>query len=176
MRNLHGLKGKTLPKFEIMALQLAAPGGIAAPGVSDPMRRRIGALLDAGTMPTMRGNNLRLGDVVLQRTDGRDAPAMAEVETQMRARNIPLEGAFNSFGPAAPVRRGRGLYATDLAGQQRMITRRVGNENRVTTAGRRFYRQPYTRWVVHIPTYRLRVSTGSRFHENRQCQRKRLDE
>ena len=62
------------------------------------MRRRIGALLDAGTMPTMRGNNLRLGDVVLQRTDGRDAPAMAEVERQMRARNIPLEGAFNSFG------------------------------------------------------------------------------
>ena len=152
-----------------MALQLAAPGGVAAaaPSVSDPMRRRIGALLDAGTLPTMRGNNLRLGDVVLQRTDGRDAPAMAEVETQMRARNIPLEGAFNTFGPAAPVRRGRGLYATDLAGQPRMITRRVGNENRVTTAGRRFYRQPYTRWVVHIPTYRLRVSTGSRFHEDR---------
>ena len=72
---------------------------MAQPGnaVSDPMRRRITAALDAGEMPQMRGNNLRLGSVVLQRADSRDAPAMAEVERQMTARGIPLEGAFDSF-------------------------------------------------------------------------------
>jgi len=135
--------------------------------VSDPMRRRIGAALDAGEMPQMRGNLLRLGTVGLQRADGRGAPAMAEAERQMLSRNIPLEGAFNSFGPAAPTRRARGTYAIDMAGRDRMIARRIGGENRATVAGRRFYRQPYTRWVVHIPTYRTRVSTGSRFHEDR---------
>ena len=69
-----------------------------APGVSDAMRRRIGASLDAGELPQMRGTNLRLGTVVLQRADGRDAPALAEVETQMRRRNIPTDNVFNSYG------------------------------------------------------------------------------
>jgi hypothetical protein len=138
----------------------------AGNAVSDPMRRRISAALDAGEMPQMRGSNLRLASVVLQRADGRDAPAMAEVERQMTARGIPLEGAFDSFGPSAPVRRGRGVYARDGHGNERMIARRVGGENRVTVAGRRFYRQPYTRWVVHIPTYRERTSTGGRFHHD----------
>ena len=138
-----------------------------APGVSDAMRRRIGASLDAGELPQMRGTNLRLGTVVLQRADGRDAPAVAEVELQMRRRNIPTDNVFNSYGPARPVHRGRGTYATDTNGRAHMITRRVqgpnGMETRATRAGRRFYRQPYTRWIVNIPTYRVRLSTGSRF-------------
>ena len=138
-----------------------------APGVSDAMRRRIGASLDAGELPQMRGTNLRLGTVVLQRADGRDAPAVAEVELQMRRRNIPTDNVFNSYGPARPVHRGRGTYATDTNGRAHMITRRVqgpnGMETRATRAGRRFYRQPYTRWIVNIPTYRVRLNTGSRF-------------
>ena len=133
------------------------------PNVSDAMRRRVSALLDAGELPQMRGQNLRLGNVVLQRTDGRDAPVLAEVEAQMRRRNMPTENVLNSYGPARPVYRGRGTYATDTAGVERMITRRVAGENRATLAGRRFFRQPYTRWIVHVPTYRVRLSTGSRF-------------
>ena len=138
-----------------------------APGVSDAMRRRIGASLDAGELPQMRGQNLRLGTIVLQRADGRDAPALAEVETQMRRRGMPTENVFNSFGTARPVHRGRGTYATDTNGREHMITRRVqgvnGMETRATRAGRRFYRQPYTRWIVHVPTYRRRTTTNSTF-------------
>ena len=57
----------------------------SAPGVSDVMRRRIGASLGARELPQMRGQNLRLGTIVLQRADGRDAPALAEVENQSAA-------------------------------------------------------------------------------------------
>ena len=53
------------------------------------MRRRNGASLDAGALPQMRGQNLRLVTVVLQRADGRDAPALAEMETQMHRRGMP---------------------------------------------------------------------------------------
>ena len=51
-----------------------------APGVSAAMRRRIAAALDAGERPALRGRNLRLGSIVLQRTDGQDKPALREVE------------------------------------------------------------------------------------------------
>ncbi len=57
-----------------------------APGVAAAMRRRIAAALDAGERPTLRGKNLRFGSVVLQRADGRDAPALREVEMQMARR------------------------------------------------------------------------------------------
>ena len=129
------------------------------------MRRRITAALDSGERPTLRGNILKLGNVVLQRADGRDAPALAEVQQQMAARDLPTGAAFDSFQPSA-VRRGTRTYATDTAGQERMITRQVRGENRVTQAGRRFYRQSYTRYIVHVPTYMFRRSTGSRFRED----------
>ena len=138
-----------------------------APGVSAAMRRRIGNALDAGEMPSLRGANLRLGGIVLQRTNGQNAPAMAEVVLQMRRRNIPTEGAFATYGPAAPVRRGRGTYATDTTGTERMISRRLRGQNVVTTAGRRFYQQPYHRWIIHLPTFRRRISTNRAFRENR---------
>ena len=70
--------------------------------VSDEMRRRIGRALDAGERPTLRGNNLRLGTVVLQRADGRDTPALAVTEETMRQRGIDTAGAFDSFAAAAP--------------------------------------------------------------------------
>ena len=78
-----------------------------APGVALAMRRRIGAALDAGELPSLRGNNLRLGSIVLQRTDGRDAPALREVELQMERRNIDTTRAFDTF-LASTTRRGRG--------------------------------------------------------------------
>ena len=138
-----------------------------APGVSPAMRRRISAALTAGERPSLRGNNLRLGSIVLQRTNGRDAPALAEAEIQMRRRGINTAGAFDTFAEGAPMRRGRSTYATDTQGVERRITRRVNGENRVTPAGRRFYNQSYTRWLVHIPTYMVRRSTGQRFDMSR---------
>ena len=95
-----------------------------APGVSAAMRRRIAAALDAGERPMLRGNNLRLGSVFLQRADGRDAPALREVELQMARRELPVAGAFDTFRPGTS-RRGRNIYATDTAGQERIVARRV---------------------------------------------------
>ncbi len=138
-----------------------------APGVSPAMRRRIGAALTAGERPSLQGNNLKLGSIVLQRTNGRDAPALAEAEIQMRRRGIDTVGAFDTFAQAAPARRGRSTYATDKQGVERRITRPVNGENRVTPAGRRFYNQSYTRWLVHIPTYMRRRTTGARFNFDR---------
>ncbi len=47
-----------------------------APGVSAVLRKRISAALQAGERPSLKKKNLRLGSVVLQRADGRDAPAL----------------------------------------------------------------------------------------------------
>ena len=136
--------------------------------VSDAMRSRITAALDAGERPALRGNNLRLGSVVLQRTDGRDAPAMAEAVSQMRQRNIDMTGAFDTFADAAPTRRGSSSYAVDRQGREHRITRRARNGDNVpTVAGRRFYAQPYTRWLVHIPTILVRRTTGATFQTTR---------
>ena len=93
-----------------------------APGVAPAMRRRIAAALDASERPALRGNNLRLGSIVLQRTDGRDAPALREVELQMTRRNIDTAGAFNTFQPSIS-RCGRNTYAVDMAGRERIIAR-----------------------------------------------------
>ena len=105
-----------------------------APGVAPAMRRRIAAALDAGERPALRGKNLRLGSIVLHRTDGRDAPALREVELQMTRRNIDTTRAFDTF-VAGTTRRGRNTYAVDSAGQERIIARRVGGENRATQGG-----------------------------------------
>ena len=136
-----------------------------APGVSAAMRRRIAAALEAGERPTLRGNNLRLGSVFLQRADGRDAPALREVEIQMTRRALPIAGAFDTFKPGTS-RRGRNIYATDIGGQERIIARRLNGENKVTLAGRRFFAQPYSRYIVHVPTVFVRRSTGARFRED----------
>ncbi len=111
-----------------------------APNVSPAMRRRIAAALEAGERPSLRGNNLRLGSVILQRADGRDAPALREVELQMGRRQMEITGALDTFQPAT-TRRGHNTYAIDSARQERVIARRVHGENRVMQAGRRFYRQ-----------------------------------
>ena len=136
------------------------------PDVSDTLRRRIAAALEAGDRPTLQGNNLKLGSIVLQSANGADRPALRETEIQMRRRNLDTTGAFDIYN-SAPVRRGRGRYATDINGRERMITRTVNGEQRVTAAGRRYYQQSYTRWLVHIPTILVRRSTGATFQTTR---------
>ena len=136
-----------------------------AAGVAPAMRRRIAAALDAGERPALRGKNLRLGSIVLQRADGRDAPALREVELQMTRRTIDPAGAFETFR-GSTSRRDRNIYAVDAAGQERIIARRVRGENRATQAGKRFWKQSYSRFIVHVPTYRVRRNTGARFHED----------
>ncbi len=137
-----------------------------AQGVSAAMSRRIAAALDAGERPSLRGRNLRLGSVVLQRADGRDAPALREVELQMGRRNLDTAGAFDTF-QSGTSHRGRNTYAVDSGGQERIIARRVNGENRVTQTGRRYYRSSYARYIVHVPTYLIRSSTGQRFRDDR---------
>ena len=126
-----------------------------APNVSAAMRRRIAAALEKGERPTLIGNNLKLGTIVLQRSDGRDVPALRELELQMARRDLPVAGAFNTFQPGTS-RRGSNTYATDTAGRERVVARMVRGENRVTKYGRRYFNQPYARYIAHIPTYRTR--------------------
>ena len=102
-----------------------------APGVSAVLRKRIAAALDAGERPSLKKKNLRLGSVVLQRSDGRDAPALQEVAIQMARRGLDTAGAFNTFLPSAYVR-GHKTYAVDVAGLEHVIARRIRGENRVT--------------------------------------------
>ena len=137
-----------------------------APRVSATLRRRIAAALDAGERPSLQGANLKLGTVVLQSANGTDRPALAETQIQMRRRNLDTRGAFDVFN-SAPIRRGRGRYAADINGVERMITRTVNGEQRVTTAGKRYYKQSYTRWLVHIPTILVRRRTGTTFQRTR---------
>ncbi len=75
------------------------------------MRRRITAALEAGERPSLRGRNLRLGSIVLQFADGRDAPAFREEELQIGRRNLDTAGAFDTFQPAT-TRRGRAATPT----------------------------------------------------------------
>ena len=133
-----------------------------APGVPAAMSRRIAAALDAGEGPALQNRNLRLGSIVLQRADGRDAPALREVEIQMGRRNLDTAGVFDTF-QASTSFRGRNTYALDSAGQERIIARRIRGENRVTKAGQRFYRQSYSWYIIHVPTlpqHRRAVSRG----------------
>ena len=129
------------------------------------MRKRIAAALDNGTLPVLRNNNLRLGSIVLQRADGKDAPALREVALQMARRGLNVAGAFDTFVPNISMRGSR-TYATDVAGIERMIARRVGGGNRVTQAGRRFHQMDYARYMLQVPVVYERESTGARFHEN----------
>ena len=133
-----------------------------APGVSAVLSKRIAAALDAGERPWLQRNNLRLGSIVLQRADSKDAPALREVALQMARRGLDVAGAFDTFVPNTYVRGSR-TYAMDVAGIERMIARRVRGENRATQAGRRFHQMGYARYIVQVPTVYERTSTGAQF-------------
>ena len=83
---------------------MAAVMGSQVAGVSYAMRKRIAAALDAGDLPALKKRNLRLGDIVLQRADGRDTPALQEVAVQMASRGLDTAGVFNTFLPNTHVR------------------------------------------------------------------------
>ena len=136
-----------------------------ARGVSQAMRKRIAAAVEAGERPALKGKNLRLGSITLQHADGRDAPALREVEIQMSRRNLETATAFNTFEPSTVIR-GRNTFAVDRAGREQIIARRIRGVNRVTKPGKRFYRTRYTRLLVRIPTYYVRLSTGARFRQD----------
>ena len=104
--------------------------------------------------------------MVLQRADGRDTPALQEVASQMASRGLSVAGICNTFLPSAYVRGSR-TYAVDVAGLEHIIARRVRGENRVTKAGKRYHTTSYNRYIVHVPTYMVRRSTGARFREDK---------
>ena len=135
-----------------------------ATGVSNALRKRIALALQAGERPTLRNNNLRLKDIVLQRADGKDAPALREVALQMARRGLDVAGAFDTFVPSISMRGSR-TYATDVAGVERMIARRVRGENRVTQAGRRFHNMGYARYMLQVPVVYVRESTNAQFRQ-----------
>ena len=136
-----------------------------APGVSAALHERIGAALQAGERPWLQKNNLRLGSIVLQRSDGRDAPALREVAIQMARRGLDVAGAFDTFVPSTYVRGSR-TYAVDVAGLEHVIARRIRGENRVTKAGQRFHQMGYARYIVQVPTVYERLSTGALFRQD----------
>ena len=67
------------------------------------MSHRIAAALGAGERSTLRGKNLRLGSILMQRADVRDAPALREVEMQMARRDMPTAGALTPFKQAPAI-------------------------------------------------------------------------
>ena len=71
---------------------------------------------------------------MLQRSDGRDAPALQEVAIQVARRGLDTAGVFNTCLPSTYVR-GHKTYAVDVAGLEHVIARRIRGENRVTKAG-----------------------------------------
>ncbi len=71
-----------------------------ATGVSSALRKRIASALQNGERPALRNNNLRLGNIVLQRADGRDTPALREVVLQMNRRGLSTTGISDTFAPS----------------------------------------------------------------------------
>ena len=121
-----------------------------APNVFVAMRRRITAALEAGERPSLRGNNLRLGSVILQRADGRDAPALREVELQMGRRHLETAGAFDVFQPAT-IQRSRNTCAK-LA----LLLRRITHKSQAAHEHRQCRRSPLQvfAFAQQAPNYR----------------------
>ena len=136
-----------------------------AAGVSAALSRRIANALSNGIRPALQKNNLRLGNIVLQKKDGKDTPAMREVIMQMNRLSLNTVGIGDTFAPGI-VTRGSRTYATDLAGVERMIARRIRGENRVTTAGRRFHTMGYAQYMLQVPIVYVRENTNATFRQD----------
>ena len=57
-------------------------------GVSNAMRKRIAAALDAGEVPSLKKRRMHLGAIPLQLANGKDKPALEEVRLQMASRGF----------------------------------------------------------------------------------------
>jgi len=87
------------------------------------------------------------------------------VVLQMNRCGLNTTGISDTFAPSI-VMRGTRTYATDLAGVERMIARRIGGENRVTTAGRRFHNMGYAQYMLQVPIVFVRESTNATFRQD----------
>ena len=78
-----------------------------AAGVSAALSRRIANALNNGERPALQNKNLRLGNIVLQRADGKDTPAMREVIMQLNRLSLNTVGIGDTFAPGIVTRGSR---------------------------------------------------------------------
>ena len=128
--------------------------------VSAAMRRRITNHLDAGFLPSVKGNRVVLRDISLMQANGTETPAATEVRLQAASRGIPINLAFWDTNTAA-VTQGNQTFAYDIAGNRHIVARKRLGERVATKQGRRFYEEaPQTQWTVHVPVIPYRKSEG----------------
>ena len=143
-------------------MNTAARPAMAAPGVSGALARRIANHLAAGYTPSLKGKRVVLRDVVLVRSDGREAPAAAEVRRQAATFDIPMDISFWDRN-AAVERQGNRVFAYDIDGNKHLIAHPRRGQRVVTVAGRRFYAEmPQTQWIVHVPVVLVRTHADGR--------------
>ena len=119
--------------------------------VSAAMRRRITNHLDAGFLPSVKGNRVVLRDISLMQANGTETPAAKEVRLQAASRGIPINLDFWDMNTAA-VTQGNQTFAYDIAGNRHIVARKRLGERVATKQGRRFYEEaPQTQWIVHVP-------------------------
>ena len=130
--------------------------------VSAAMRRRITNHLDAGFLPSAKGNRVVLRDISLVQANGTETPAATEVRLQAASRGIPINLAFWDVNTATTTQ-GNQTFAYDIAGNRHIVARKRLGERVATKQGRRFYEEaPQTQWIVHVPVIHYRISDEGR--------------
>ena len=130
--------------------------------VSAAMRRRITNHLDAGFLPSVKGNRVVLRDISLVQANGTETHAANEVRLQAASRGIPINLACWDTNTAA-VTQGNQTFAYDIAGNRHIVARQRLGERVATKQGRRFYEEaPQTQWIVHVPVIPLKVDDEGR--------------
>ena len=143
-------------------MNTAARPAMAAPGVSGALARRIANHLAAGYTPSLKGKRVVLRDVVLVRSDGREAPAAAEVRRQAATFDIPMDISFWDRN-AAVERQGNRVFAYDIDGNRHLIAHPRRGQRVVTVVGRRLYAEmPQTQWIARIPIVHVRTHPDGR--------------
>ena len=126
--------------------------------VSAAMRRRITNHLDAGFLPSVKGNRVVLRDISLMQTNGTETPAATVVRLQAASRGIPINLAFWDVNTATTTQ-GNQTFAYDVAGNRHIVARKRLGERVATKQGRRFYEEaPQTQWIVHVPVIPHRLN------------------
>ena len=105
--------------------------------VSAAMRRRVSNHLDAGDMPSAKGNRVVLRDISLVQANGTQTPAANEVRLQVASRGITINLSFWDKDTAT-MTQGNRTFAYDIAGNSHIVAQRRLGEGVVTKQGRRF--------------------------------------
>ena len=108
--------------------------------VSAAMRRRVSNHLDAGYLPSAKGNRVVLRDISLVQANGTETPAANEVRLQAASRGIPINLSFWDKDTST-MTQGNRTFAYDIAGNSHIVVQRRGGERVVTKQGRRFLRR-----------------------------------